>query len=53
MLSSQITVLLTRALEESHGEPPVPAWVVGASALGILLLLLIALVAFGGGREHS
>lgn len=53
MSLTQITVLLTRAAEESHGDPAVPAWVVGASALGILLLLLLALVAFGGGREHS
>jgi hypothetical protein len=28
-------------------------WTVGGSALGILLLLMLALVVFGGGREHS
>ena len=53
MSLSQIAVLLTRAAEESHGEPAVDPWAVGGIALGILLLMLIALVAFGGGREHS
>jgi hypothetical protein len=28
-------------------------WVVGATALAILLLLLLALLVFGAGREHS
>jgi hypothetical protein len=28
-------------------------WVVGGTALGILLLALLALIVFGGGREHS
>jgi hypothetical protein len=53
MSLSQITVLLTRAAEESHGDPAVNPWFVGAGALAILLLMLVALVAFGGGREHS
>jgi hypothetical protein len=28
-------------------------WVVGGSALGLLLLLMLALLVFGAGREHS
>jgi hypothetical protein len=28
-------------------------WVVGGSALGLLLLLLLAMLVFGAGREHS
>jgi hypothetical protein len=28
-------------------------WEVGGTALGILLLLMLFLVIFGGGREHS
>jgi hypothetical protein len=28
-------------------------WVVGSSVLAILLLLLLALLVFGAGREHS
>jgi hypothetical protein len=28
-------------------------WVVGGSALGLLLLLLLGLLVFGAGREHS
>jgi hypothetical protein len=39
---------------ESHEEVnEVLNWVVGAGSLAILLVLLGALVAFGGGREHS
>lgn len=50
---SQIALLLTRVAEESNDEPAIDPWFVGGGALAILLLLLIALVAFGGGREHS
>ena len=28
-------------------------WVVGGTALALLLLLLLALLVFGAGREHS
>ncbi len=28
-------------------------WVVGAIALGILLFMLVGLLMFGAGREHS
>ncbi len=28
-------------------------WVVGGSVLSILLLLLLAMLVFGAGREHS
>jgi len=36
--------------EESHGVNP---YLVGAGTLVALLALLLALVAIGGGREHS
>ncbi len=52
-LVSTAAVTVVRAAEETHGEPAVPAWAVGAGALLILLLMLAALIAFGGGREHS
>jgi hypothetical protein len=39
---------------ESHEEVNVALnWVVGGGSLLILMTLLGALVAFGGGREHS
>jgi hypothetical protein len=38
---------------ESHGEPAIHPYAVGGLALGILLALLLALVTFGGGREHT
>jgi hypothetical protein len=28
-------------------------WVVGGTMLGLLLLLLLAMLVFGAGREHS
>jgi hypothetical protein len=38
---------------EKLSDPAVPAWAVGLLAFGILVSLLVGLVAFGGGREHS
>jgi hypothetical protein len=48
---SLTTLAITAA--ETHGEPTIPAWGVGGLALGILLTLLVLLIIFGGGREHS
>lgn len=45
------TLTLVRAATESSGGWN--HWVVGGIALGILLFLLFALLAFGNGREHS
>jgi len=44
-LTPLITVL--EAAGSSH------KWEIGGTALGILLLLMLFLVIFGGGREHS
>ncbi|MGA8845006.1 MAG: hypothetical protein WB471_00130 [Nocardioides sp.] len=52
MSSSLIVTAVLRASEEAS-DPAVPAWVIGAITLAILLALLIGLVSFGGGREHS
>ena len=49
MLSS----LIVMAAEAEHGDPAVSPYVVGGVALGLLLVLLVAVVSFGGGREHS
>ncbi|UUZ58440.1 hypothetical protein [Nocardioides sp. B-3] len=50
-----LSALTIQAAEtvESHGEPAVSPYFIGAIALGILLFLLLALITFGGGREHS
>ena len=55
MSLSSVPALLASVAAETgeHSEPAVPAWAIGAIALGILLALLVGLVAFGGGREHS
>lgn len=49
-----LSVLTVRAAEETHHEvDQILSWGIGGVSLAILLGLLIALVAFGGGREHS
>ena len=49
MSLNALTILAT----ESHDAPAVHPYLVGGITLVILLGLLVALVAFGGGREHS
>ena len=54
MSLSLITAAAVRAAEETtKQDPAINPWFIGALALGILLAMLGALVAFGGGREHS
>lgn len=52
MSLSQITLSLSRAAEENH-EQVINPWIVGAITIAILLAMIGALVAFGGGREHT
>ena len=47
-----MTLQLIAMAAEEHTEK-VSHWLIGGIALGILLFLLVALLAFGGGREHS
>ncbi len=49
-MANTLVFLSEAAAHESGGVNP---WVIGALALGILLALLLAVVGFGGGREHS
>ncbi|WP_198020208.1 hypothetical protein [Nocardioides sp. J54] len=55
MLSQISLAALTvaSAAEEHGGEPAVNPWLVGGGVLAFLLFLLLGLVWFGGGREHS
>ena len=46
-------VAILAAETAERGEPAVHPYAIGAIALGLLLLLLFAVVSFGGGREHS
>ena len=48
-----MSTLLLAAAEEHEMWGGVNHWVVGAITLAILLAALGALIAFGGGREHS
>ena len=48
-----LSALIISASTTTHSDAALSPYAVGAIALGILLALLGALVAFGGGREHS
>ncbi len=51
---STLLVQVTTLASESHEEVNhALSWGIGGLALGILLALIGALIAFGGGREHS
>jgi hypothetical protein len=53
---SVLTVLAATALSAAEDEPgdlTVHPYVIGGIALALLLVLLLAVVSFGGGREHS
>lgn len=52
MQISQTALVVLRAVEE-HGEPAVNPWIIGGGALAILVLALLVVVWFGGGRDHS
>ena len=49
---SQAAALVVNAAEE-HGEAAVNPWFIGGAVLAFLLFLLLGLVWFGGGRDHS
>ncbi|GAA1520895.1 hypothetical protein [Nocardioides humi] len=49
---SQPALAVVRAAEEG-GEAAVSPWFIGGIVLAFLLLLLLGLVWFGGGRDHS
>lgn len=45
-----MTSLLIPLAESGAGARP---WIIGAVILGIWLFLVLAMLSFGGGREHS
>ncbi|WP_165355238.1 hypothetical protein [Nocardioides oleivorans] len=48
MLSTVITLAA-----EAESEPAISPYAVGGIALALLVVLLLAVISFGGGREHS
>jgi hypothetical protein len=48
-----LTSLITAAEETHSAEAAISPLGVGALALGILMVLLVGLLMFGKGREHS
>jgi len=47
------TALITRAAETSAESGGVNHWVVGISVFIVLLALIVGLLMFGAGRDHS
>ena len=47
------SVVVLAAESGAHEESEVSPWLIGGVILAVLVLLLIILVAFAGGREHS
>ncbi len=48
-----LTALTTLAATEAGGSAGITPYLVGGLAFAILALMLVALLAFGKGREHS
>ncbi len=48
-----LSSFIQAATETHSAAPAIHPYAVGAIALGLLLALLVALLAFGKGREHS
>ena len=53
MLISQTALVALKVAEEAAGDPPINPWIIGGGMFGILALLLLGLVLFGGGRDHT
>jgi hypothetical protein len=49
MSLTSLTIVAAEAADASEVNP----WAVGAVVLGILLALIVVLLIFGAGREHS
>ena len=47
------SLVILAAETEAAEEGGVSPWIIGPLAFGILVLLLLALISFGGGRDHS
>ncbi len=45
--------LVSLATEEQLRDIGIPPWLVGVIALSLLILLMLAMLQFGKGREHS
>lgn len=54
-MASQFSTLVLAVVQASEegGDKPIYPWFIGGGVLAFLLFLVIALVWFGGGRDHS
>ena len=54
MIAMEFANLMVSLTESASSEGGgVPPWVIGALALGILVAALLAVLAIGGGRDHT
>jgi hypothetical protein len=48
-----ILTLVPLAAETAHESEGVNPWLVGVGSFAVLVAMLLVLVAFGGGRDHT
>jgi hypothetical protein len=51
--TSLVTTVAPALSEGAHSEPAVNPWFIGIGAFVILAALLVGLLMFGAGRDHS
>ncbi len=52
-ITSLVTTVAPALSESAHHEPAVSPWLVGIGTFAFLAALLVGLLMFGAGREHS
>ncbi|WP_165372469.1 hypothetical protein [Nocardioides iriomotensis] len=52
-LTPLVTTVVPALSEGAAHEPAVSPYVVGVSVFGVLLVLMLGLLMFGAGRDHS
>jgi hypothetical protein len=53
MSLSTLAIALSETVAEHADKPAVSPYAIGGTALGILIVALLIVIAIGGGREHS
>lgn len=53
MSTTSFVTTVVPSLTEAHSEPAVNPWLIGIITLAIFMAMLIGLLMFGAGRDHS
>jgi hypothetical protein len=51
--TSLVTTVVPTLSEAAHQEPAVSPWLIGIGTFVLLVALLLGLLVFGAGRDHS